>query len=88
MTRKKIAQFLGFMALRVCLSIVLAALLLFLYDIVKKGGSSISWEFLSKMPRRGMTEGGIFPAIFGTFLVTMVTAMSVSANRLVDRGPR
>jgi phosphate transport system permease protein len=75
MTRKKIAQFLGFMALRVSLYIVLAALLLFLYDIVKKGGSSISWEFLSKMPRRGMTEGGIFPAIFGTFLVTMVTAV-------------
>jgi phosphate transport system permease protein len=75
MTRKKIAQFLGFMALRVCLYLVLAALLIFLYDIGKKGGSSISWEFLSKMPRRGMTEGGIFPAIFGTFLVTMVTAV-------------
>ena len=75
MTRKKIAQFLGFMALRVCLYLVLAALLLFLYDIGKKGGRAISWEFLSKMPRRGMTEGGIFPAIFGTFLVTLVTAI-------------
>jgi phosphate transport system permease protein len=75
MTRKKIAQFLGFMALRVCLYLVLAALLLFLYDIGKKGGRTISWEFLSKMPKRGMTEGGIFPAIFGTFLVTMVTAI-------------
>jgi phosphate transport system permease protein len=73
--KKKIIQFLGFMALRVCLYLVLAALLIFLYDIGKKGGSSISWEFLSKMPRRGMTEGGIFPAIFGTFLVTMVTAV-------------
>jgi phosphate transport system permease protein len=75
MTGKKIAQFLGFMALRVCLYMVLAALLLFLYDIGKKGGGVISWEFLTKMPRRGMTEGGIFPAIFGTFLVTLVTAI-------------
>jgi phosphate transport system permease protein len=73
--KKKIVQFLGFMALRVCLVLVLAALLLFLYDIGKKGGGAISWEFLSKMPRRGMTEGGIFPAIYGTFLVTMVTAV-------------
>jgi phosphate transport system permease protein len=73
--KKKIIQFVGFMALRVCLYLVLAALLIFLYDISKKGGPAISWEFLSKMPRRGMTEGGIFPAIYGTFLVTMVTAL-------------
>ena len=75
MKRRSVIQFLGFMALRVCLYLVLAALLVFLYDIGKKGGGAISWEFLSKMPRRGMTEGGIFPAIYGTFLVTMVTAL-------------
>jgi len=73
--RRSVIQFLGFMALRVCLYLVLAALMVFLYDIGKKGGGAISWEFLSKMPRRGMTEGGIFPAIYGTFLVTMVTAL-------------
>jgi len=73
--KRSVIQFLGFMALRVCLYLVLAALLVFLYDIGKKGGGAISWEFLSKMPRRGMTEGGIFPAIYGTFLVTMVTAL-------------
>ena len=63
------------MALRVCLYLVLAALLIFLFDIGKKGGGAISWTFLTKMPRRGMTEGGIFPAIYGTFLVTLVTAL-------------
>jgi phosphate transport system permease protein len=73
--RKKVVQFLGFFFLRVCLYLVLAVLLLFLFDIGKKGGGAISWEFLSKAPRRGMTEGGIFPAIFGTFLVTLVTAV-------------
>jgi len=72
--RKKIVQAVGFFFIRVCLYITLAVLLLFLYDVGKKGGASISWEFLSQVPRRGMTEGGIFPAIFGTFLVTIVTA--------------
>ena len=75
MKKKKISQFLGFMLLRICLYTVLAILLLFLYDIGKKGGGAINWEFLTKAPRRGMTEGGIFPAIVGTFLVTMVTAV-------------
>lgn len=75
MKKKKIIQFLGFMLLRFCLYTVLAILLLFLYDIGKKGGGAISWEFLSQPPRRGMTQGGIFPAIMGTFLVTIVTAV-------------
>jgi phosphate transport system permease protein len=73
--KRKIIQFLGFLLLRTCLYIVLAALFLFLYDIIRKGGGAISWEFLTQPPRRGMTEGGIFPAIFGTFLVTMITAI-------------
>ena len=75
MKKKKVVQFIGFFLLRVCLYTVLAILLLFLYDIGRKGGGTISWEFLSQPPRRGMTEGGIFPAIFGTFLVTIVTAV-------------
>jgi phosphate transport system permease protein len=73
-TRKKLVQAAGFLALRVAMGLVLAVLVLFLYDIGKKGGGAISWEFLSQAPRRGMTEGGIFPAIVGTFLVTVITA--------------
>lgn len=73
--KKKITQFLGFFFLRICLYTVLAVLLLFLYDIGSKGGGVISWEFLSQAPRRGMTEGGIFPAIMGTFLVTIITTI-------------
>jgi phosphate transport system permease protein len=73
--RKKLAQFAGFLFLRASLVVVLAVLILLLYDIGSKGGSAISWEFLTQGPRRGMTEGGIFPAIFGTFLVTIITAV-------------
>jgi phosphate transport system permease protein len=73
--RKKITQFLGFFFLRLCLYLVLAVLLLFLYDIGRQGAGSISWQFLTTAPRRGMTQGGIFPAIVGTFLVTLITAV-------------
>jgi phosphate transport system permease protein len=75
MKRKAIIQALGFFMLRLCLYFVVGILLLFLYDLGKKGGRVINWEFLTQPPRRGMTEGGIFPAIVGTFLVTMITAI-------------
>jgi phosphate transport system permease protein len=74
-TRKSIIQAIGFLALRAAMGLVLAVLFLFLYDIVGKGAGTISWEFLSQAPRKGMTQGGIFPAIFGTFLVTVITAL-------------
>lgn len=74
-TRKTIVQALGFLALRISLGLVLAVIVLFLYDIGRKGGGAISWEFLTTAPRKGMTEGGIFPAIVGTFFVTIITAI-------------
>ena len=74
-TRKKIVQTLGFLALRLAMGLVLAVLALFLYDIISKGRGAVTWEFLTEAPRKGMTEGGIFPAIFGTFLVTAITAL-------------
>jgi phosphate transport system permease protein len=73
--KKKLFEFLGFFSLRICVYLVLAVILLFVYDIGSKGAGTINWEFLSQAPRRGMTEGGIFPAIIGTFLVTIVTAI-------------
>jgi phosphate transport system permease protein len=75
MKRRNVVQFTGFLFLRACVLVVLAVLGLFLYDIGKKGGGVISWEFLTQAPRKGMTAGGIFPAIMGTFLVTLVTAV-------------
>jgi len=73
--KKRMFEFLGFFSLRICLYLVLAVLLLFVYDIGSKGAGAVNWEFLSQAPRRGMTEGGIFPAIIGTLLVTIVTAI-------------
>jgi phosphate transport system permease protein len=35
------------------------------------------WNFLSEEPREANTEGGIFPAIFGTFVMTLLMSMAV-----------
>ncbi len=71
----QLAEFIGFFMLRIAVYSVLFILLYFFYDLSSKGYKVISWEFLSQAPRRGMTEGGIFPAIVGTFLVTLITAI-------------
>ncbi len=36
------------------------------------------WEFLSDEPREANTEGGIFPAIFGTVMMTLIMAILVT----------
>jgi phosphate transport system permease protein len=36
------------------------------------------WEFLSEEPREANTEGGIFPAIFGTFVMTVLMSLLVT----------
>lgn len=35
------------------------------------------WYFLTQNPREANTEGGIFPAIFGTFVMTLLMSMAV-----------
>ena len=47
--------------------LVVAILFVILGFIIIKGGSVISWDFLTKAPEEGMTKGGIFPAIVRTF---------------------
>jgi ABC-type phosphate transport system permease subunit len=48
-----------------CLALTMMVALI-LGNIVRHGIGHISWAFLSQAPKSGMTEGGIFPAIFGT----------------------
>ncbi|HEX9974912.1 MAG TPA: phosphate ABC transporter permease PstA [bacterium] len=70
---RKITEKIGFTILRLAALFVIAVLLFILYDIFSKGSGVISWEFITQKPRKGMTEGGIFPAIIGTFWVSLVT---------------
>ena len=46
-------------------------------NVVMFGWRAVTWEFLTATPRAGMTEGGIFPAIFGTvaLVVLMIVAL-------------
>lgn len=64
--QRKLAQSAAFLLLRLCAIAVLASLAIVLFDIISKGASAISVEFLTQAPRKAMSEGGIFPAIFGT----------------------
>ncbi|MDD3905727.1 MAG: phosphate ABC transporter permease PstA [Candidatus Omnitrophica bacterium] len=75
MKAKQIQENLGFNFLRLSICVVICALIIILYDIVSKGIGVINWKFLTSMPKNGMTEGGILPAIVGTILVTLITAL-------------
>lgn len=58
--------------------IVVAMVAVILGNIVSNGAGAISWDFLSSAPREGLTEGGIFPCIFGTAaLVILMTIVVV-----------
>jgi phosphate transport system permease protein len=43
--------------------------------ILWQGAPAFSWEFITAMPRDGMRAGGIWPALVGTFYLTLGTAI-------------
>lgn len=49
-------------------------------NVLQKTGHYIVkvWEFLSEDPREANTEGGVFPAIFGTIMMVMIMAVIVT----------
>ena len=71
-TSEKIA----FAALTLAAISVVVPILLVLGYIVVQGIGAISWEFLTAMPRSGMKEGGVLPAVVGTVVLTFGTAIA------------
>ncbi|RPH32434.1 MAG: phosphate ABC transporter permease PstA [Bacteroidales bacterium] len=65
--RKRRSEKIAFGIFRAMSLLVVGILFLILGFIVVKGISVISWDFITKMPEDGMTKGGIYPAIIGTF---------------------
>lgn len=55
--------------------IVCFFLFVIIWEIISKGASSLSWDFVSKVPSEGMTKGGILTPIIGTVLLTLITAL-------------
>ncbi len=43
--------------------------------IVWGGHSHLTWAFLTQAPSSGMTEGGIYPAIIGTFMLVVIMSL-------------
>ncbi len=56
-------------------ALILLIIFFIMSNIVSGGWRQITWEFLSTAPKEGMTEGGIFPAIFGTFLLVVIMSI-------------
>ncbi len=60
-----------------CCVVILAMVAIILGDIVVHGWERLSWDFVAGEPRAGMTEGGIFPAIFGTVVLVLLMTLAV-----------
>lgn len=72
------ARWLGsltFAATSASASAIILITVLVMANIVIGGWSTLSWEFLTAAPRDGMTAGGVFPAIVGTFLRVMLMSL-------------
>ncbi|MBC7223297.1 MAG: phosphate ABC transporter permease PstA [Anaerolineae bacterium] len=76
MTTRALQQRIGFAILTIAAIIVVIPIVSVIAYIIYQGAGAISWEFLTAMPRSGMKEGGIFPAIVGTVILTFGTAIA------------
>ena len=74
-SRRDLESLAGTWSLRLFTLTVVAFLGIVVWDLLTKGAGVLSWEFLTGFPRKGMTEGGIFPAIAGTASVTLITTL-------------
>ena len=68
-------QRIGFILLGLAALLVVVPIVFVVAAIVVRGIGAINWEFLMAMPRNGMKAGGIFPAIVGTLLLALGTAL-------------
>ena len=73
--RRRRVQRIGFAWLSLMAVATVVPITLVVLYIVQQGGPAISWEFLSGLPSDGMRQGGILPAIVGTFYLTLGTAL-------------
>jgi phosphate transport system permease protein len=69
------AQRLGFSLLSFITFLTILPIAAIVVLIFVRGIKAISWEFLTGFPSQGMRAGGILPAIVGTVLLTLGTAI-------------
>lgn len=73
---RHLQQRIGFALLALASLVVVVPILFVIGAIVVQGIEAVNWEFLSQMPRDGMKAGGIWPAIVGTLVLTLGTALA------------
>lgn len=57
--------------------IIIAIVAIIISNVLFHGVEKLSWEFLSEAPREHFTQGGIFPAIFGTAALVILMTIAV-----------
>jgi len=80
MRRKNNIQRLFYFLLLFITLIVVAFVFGIIFYLIVKGAGAVNWEFLSQAPKNSMREGGIFPAILGTFYLiigTIIVALPI-----------
>jgi len=75
MISRQTSQKIAFVLLSLAAFVVVVPIILVVGYVIVRGAGAISWEFLTAMPREGMREGGILPAIVGTVVLTFGTAI-------------
>ena len=73
--KKTLIQRLAFGVVSLFSISIVGILVVILSFIIIKGIGVINWEFLTSVPTDGMTKGGIFPAIVGTFCLIIGSAV-------------
>jgi len=58
-----------FLAMTILLILPVVVILIVL---IIRGGPALSWDFLFSYPTKGMTAGGVFPALLGTIYLVLV----------------
>jgi phosphate transport system permease protein len=78
-----------------CAVLIILAVIVIMTNIIYNGAPTMSWGFLTQSPTEGMTKGGIFPAIVGTALMTIIltivgvpigTITAIYLSEYVDQG--
>ncbi|MRS04576.1 phosphate ABC transporter permease PstA [bacterium] len=73
--KQLIFEKLGFSIFTLLTIVTIIPIVAVIIYIIYLGLPAISWDFLTSMPQDGMRGGGIWPAIVGTFYLTIGTAI-------------
>ncbi len=71
--RKRFISNIGFIFLAIPLFAFLLFIAYMIFYLFSNGINVLSWEFLTKPPKQGMTAGGILPCIVGTVYITLIS---------------